>query len=155
MIYEYGCWKLITGAVESGESIITAGIREVREEVGVAIDSGFTPLLCFGSTAAGWFDGTINNFFYCIVLKAKTREFVLDGHEVNQAEWWATDHIQNVTPLPSIHSMVVDITINATTRTVWAGGFLANYTWCADQAVPLHGLSRGRVMWGLPPDCYF
>ena len=44
LIWEYGNWKPITGAVDDGESALTACRREMREECGVQMDEAFAPV---------------------------------------------------------------------------------------------------------------
>ena len=35
LVWEYGKWKLVTGAVKAGETILDTLFREVKEEVGI------------------------------------------------------------------------------------------------------------------------
>ena len=41
LIWEYGCWKMVTGSVDAAESLLATLRREAREEVGVELDSTY------------------------------------------------------------------------------------------------------------------
>ena len=38
LVWEYGCWKLVTGSLDPGEPVLTALRREALEEVGIELD---------------------------------------------------------------------------------------------------------------------
>ena len=48
LIWEYGNWKPITGAVDEGESSLIACEREMLEEVGITMDTLFSPIFVGG-----------------------------------------------------------------------------------------------------------
>ena len=43
LVWEYGCWKMPTGAVDAGEGMLAALRREVGEEVGCEVDARYAP----------------------------------------------------------------------------------------------------------------
>ena len=63
VIWEYGCWKMPTGAVDAGESSLAALRRELGEEVGCEVDARYAPLFLGGWQASKAFDLRVNNHF--------------------------------------------------------------------------------------------
>ena len=63
LIWEYGHWKPITGAVDDGESALGACRREMREEAGVAADASFRPVFVGGWQMARARDDRVNDNF--------------------------------------------------------------------------------------------
>ena len=48
LVWEYGNWKPVSGAVDEGESKLEAARREAGEEVGVQLDASFAPVYVGG-----------------------------------------------------------------------------------------------------------
>ncbi|XP_050219638.1 nudix hydrolase 2-like [Mercurialis annua] len=78
-----GAWKIPTGAVDEGEDIFTAAIREVKEETG--IDTEFKEILAF-SQAHGVFFGKSDIFYICM-LRPVSFNIQKQEEEIEAAEW--------------------------------------------------------------------
>ena len=87
LVWEHGVWKAVSGAVDPGELMIDTIRREIREEVGVAIDETFRPLYLGGWHAARARDALVNDHFSMFALRATSRSFQLDEHEIHEAIW--------------------------------------------------------------------
>lgn len=87
-------WSTAAGAVEPGESSLSALERELQEEVSVTIDRS-APILYLGGyqeTVAR--DGIVNDNFRIFAVRAATSHFEVDGNEVLAAKWvdWRALH---------------------------------------------------------------
>ena len=87
-MWEYGCWKTAGGAVDKGESKLCAVEREVYEEVGVKLDSAFTPVYLGGWHVAGARDRHVNDNFSTFAVRATSEAIAVDGSEIVHARWF-------------------------------------------------------------------
>jgi len=86
LAWEYGHWKMITGNMDAGESMVEALRREVQEEVGLELEDGVSLL-------GGWqsqrnHDDWVNNIHHVFAVTAKSREAKVDGVEIPDARWF-------------------------------------------------------------------
>mmetsp|Transcript_100656 Transcript_100656/g.323167 ORF Transcript_100656/g.323167 Transcript_100656/m.323167 type:complete len:337 (-) Transcript_100656:64-1074(-) len=86
LVWEYGHWKMITGNVDSGESMTETSRREIREEVGLEVEDSMR--LIGGWSAAKSRDNCINNVFCVFAVTAKSRSATVDGVEIVEAKWF-------------------------------------------------------------------
>jgi len=93
LVWEYGTWKSVTGAILAGETMLQASAREVFEEVGVRLDTSFAPVLVGGYVKSRARDLQINDNFHAIVLKALNRCIDVDGDEIHLAKWFPMDDL--------------------------------------------------------------
>ena len=86
-----GWWSPVTGAVEAGESLVAAAIREAREEVGLDVE----PLDCLHVCPTT--DGSHRLHFF----RARLRGGVLapDPREVAEARWCTLDEALALDPM--------------------------------------------------------
>ena len=71
LIWEYGHWKLVQGAVDPGESKLFTVGREMREEVGIEVDHSFTAKYLGGWQKSKARDYLINDNLSCFAMRAK------------------------------------------------------------------------------------
>lgn len=88
LIWEYGNWKPLTGAVDEGESKLTAVEREMREEANITIDKSFEPQYVGGWHMARARDDRVNDNFDAFVLRAASEQFQVDETEISEARWF-------------------------------------------------------------------
>jgi 8-oxo-dGTP pyrophosphatase MutT (NUDIX family) len=88
LVWEYGQWKPVTGAVDAGESKITSLARELGEEVGSELDLSFAPRYLGGWQISKARDKLTNDNFSSFVVRAKTADFAVDGKEIVAAKWF-------------------------------------------------------------------
>jgi 8-oxo-dGTP pyrophosphatase MutT (NUDIX family) len=104
--YGKGHWTFPGGAVDRGEEPADAAIREVREEVGIALGS-VEPIGAYRSNRQYKRDTV-----HCFVANVSTADHEIDMTEVIESAW--------VSPsaLPAFRSMAVDqiVELLATTR---------------------------------------
>ena len=89
LIWEYGNWKPMTGAVDDGESALSACEREMREEVSATVDHEFKPVFVGGWQMARARDDKVNDNFKAFVLRAASEEYAVDENEVSEARWFS------------------------------------------------------------------
>eukprot|EP00933_Yihiella_yeosuensis_P056286 TRINITY_DN5538_c1_g1_i1.p1 TRINITY_DN5538_c1_g1~~TRINITY_DN5538_c1_g1_i1.p1 ORF type:complete len:374 (+),score=73.66 TRINITY_DN5538_c1_g1_i1:24-1124(+) len=95
LVWEYNSWKMITGNVDAGESIVTAARREVHEEVGIEVNDDMTMV-------GGWQDAkardqTINNIFCVFAATASSLKAKVDGVEIVEACWFPISALPSLT----------------------------------------------------------
>ncbi|KAI6658102.1 hypothetical protein LOD99_15815 [Oopsacas minuta] len=76
-------WKFPGGHANAGESIVTAGIREVLEETGIKCE--FRSLLCFRHTFN--YKYGCDDLYYIIWYHALTHDITSDPHEIAECKW--------------------------------------------------------------------
>jgi mutator protein MutT len=94
----HGNWQLPGGYIEPDETIEEAVVREVKEETGVTAEvQGVVGL-------RNRYDVDVGNGVYVILLLRKVSgEPIADGHEVDRAEFFTLDKIQELNPLPPVN----------------------------------------------------
>eukprot|EP00746_Dinoflagellata_sp_MGD_P020876 gnl/MRDRNA2_/MRDRNA2_148683_c0_seq1.p1 gnl/MRDRNA2_/MRDRNA2_148683_c0~~gnl/MRDRNA2_/MRDRNA2_148683_c0_seq1.p1 ORF type:complete len:376 (+),score=53.51 gnl/MRDRNA2_/MRDRNA2_148683_c0_seq1:75-1202(+) len=91
LVWEYGCWKMVTGIVDPGEGTFEAATRECFEETGITVDPAFKPQIVCGVQTIKARDKKVNNSFYAYTLRAKSKDLRLDGVEIKTAKWFPLD----------------------------------------------------------------
>ena len=86
LVWEYGKWKMVTGAMKAGESPVATLRREIQEEVGLEIMDD----VC---RVGGWHISRsrfneINDNFTAFVVVAKSEKFTVDNVEIKDARWF-------------------------------------------------------------------
>lgn len=81
-------WGRVGGAVDHGEGMLTAALREAKEEVGIEHDPSFTPRLAMYYHQACSRDGFVNDNFCLFVVKAKSLEVTPDQVELAEVKWF-------------------------------------------------------------------
>lgn len=135
LIWEYGNWKPITGAVDEGESALGACAREMREEAGVDADASFQPVFVGGWQMARARDDRVNDNFKAFVLRAASEAFAVDQKEVSEGRWFGVDELRalyaaNGRPAPSRARFVEDPSLPEGRRKVSVNGLAWLQTYC-------------------------
>ncbi|KAM1005353.1 hypothetical protein ACFX13_005479 [Malus domestica] len=78
-----GLWKLPTGAVDEGEDIFAAAVREVKEETG--IDSEFVEVLAFRESHKSFFEKS--DLFFLCMLRPLSFDIQKQEQEIEAAKW--------------------------------------------------------------------
>ncbi|CAN6707948.1 unnamed protein product [Malus baccata var. baccata] len=78
-----GVWKLPTGAVNEGEDICKAAVREVKEETG--IDTEFVEVLAFRQGHKSFFRKS--DLFFVCMLTPKSFDIQKQNSEIEAAQW--------------------------------------------------------------------
>ncbi|KAK7316539.1 hypothetical protein RJT34_00087 [Clitoria ternatea] len=78
-----GVWKLPTGAVDEGEDICAAAVREVKEETG--IDTEFVEVLAFKERHKSFFRKS--ELFFVCMLQPHSFEIQRQVSEIEAAQW--------------------------------------------------------------------
>ena len=82
LVFERGAWNTPGGAVDMGESKLDALVREVREEVEVAVDRSWGPFYLGGWQQARARDNLINDNFSVFAVRLTNEDFVANKREV-------------------------------------------------------------------------
>ena len=93
LVWEYGCWKPPTGAVDLGEGMLHAVTREVYEEVGLAVDTSYAPRYLGGWHTNQSRDQRVNDNFAIFALKALPGTVAVDGSEIVEARWFRIEEL--------------------------------------------------------------
>ncbi|KAK7273451.1 hypothetical protein RIF29_14501 [Crotalaria pallida] len=78
-----GIWKLPTGAVDEGEDICTAAVREVKEETG--IDTEFVEVLAFRQNHKSFFQKS--DLLFVCMLQPHSFNIQRQTSEIEAAQW--------------------------------------------------------------------
>jgi len=113
LIWEYGNWKLVTGAVDPGESSLATLGREMREEVGGEVDPTFAPKYIGGWHLSKARDRMVNDNFACYAVRAKSDAFQANGGEVVAARWFGVDELVQVYSATGKQSIAGSVDIDA------------------------------------------
>ncbi|TKY47882.1 Nudix hydrolase 2 [Spatholobus suberectus] len=82
-----GVWKLPTGAVDEGEDICTAAVREVKEETG--IETEFVEVLAFKERHKSFFRKS--ELFFVCMLQPRSFKIQRQVSEIEAAQWMAIE----------------------------------------------------------------
>ncbi|XVE78305.1 hypothetical protein DITRI_Ditri13aG0133800 [Diplodiscus trichospermus] len=80
-------WKFPSGAVDEGEDISMAAIREVKEETG--IDTEFVEVLAFRQSHKSFF--TKSDLFFVCMLRPHSFDIQKQDSEIEAAQWMSID----------------------------------------------------------------
>ena len=94
--FEYGKWKVSTGAIEQGENVIETVYREVNEELDVTVDKAFPIKFVGGFQIGSAREGNINDNFFCFIVKAASLDFKVDEFEIQKARWFDISYLKRV-----------------------------------------------------------
>jgi len=91
LCWERGKWQMAGGHVETGEGVLEALSREIKEEVGATVDSSYRAKLLGGHQQAKSHDALMNTNFQIFAVRLLTDDFRVDGVEVKEARWFSCD----------------------------------------------------------------
>lgn len=97
LVYEYEKWKFVTGSIKSGESNVETALREVKEEVGLEIDEAFGIWNCGTFQFPNAREWGVNDNCFNFLVKAKSKEYTVDGFEILKAKWYNIDELMKET----------------------------------------------------------
>ena len=92
-------FTVIAGFVELGESLEECVMREVKEEVGIDIDS----VEYVGSQSWPF----PNQLMVAFSAKAKSKDCVIDTKELLEAKWFAKNDLPTIPPKPSLSNYLI------------------------------------------------
>lgn len=96
LVFEYEKWKLVTGGVQSGDTILETCYREAKEEVDVDADMAFPPLVLGGWNIKKAKYGEINDNLTCFAIRATSDAFKVDGVEISLAKWFPINYLMSI-----------------------------------------------------------
>ncbi|KAL2316544.1 hypothetical protein Fmac_030420 [Flemingia macrophylla] len=82
-----GVWKMPTGAVNEGEDICDAAVREVKEETG--IETKFVEVLAFRESHKSFFEKS--DLFFLCMLQAQSFDIQNQASEIDAAQWMSLE----------------------------------------------------------------
>ena len=92
-------FTVIAGFVELGESLEECVVREVKEEVGIDIDS----VEYVGSQSWPF----PNQLMVAFSAEAKSQDCVIDTQELLEAQWFAKNDLPTIPPKPSLSNYLI------------------------------------------------
>ncbi len=85
-------WGLCAGHVDAYESLETAALREIKEEVG--LDLSPKELIPYGEREINISDSNSHiTYFYYVICNKKAEEFVIQEEELSEVKWFNIDEI--------------------------------------------------------------
>ena len=85
-------WGLCAGHVDAYESLETAALREIKEEVG--LDLSLKELIPYGERKINISDSNSHiTYFYYVICNKKAEEFVIQEEELSEVKWFNIDEI--------------------------------------------------------------
>ena len=85
-------WGLCAGHVDAYESLETAALREIKEEVG--LDLSLKELIPYGEREINISDSNSHiTYFYYVICNKKAEEFVIQEEELSEVKWFNIDEI--------------------------------------------------------------
>ena len=85
-------WGLCAGHVDAYESLETAALREIKEEVG--LDLSLKELIPYGERAINISDSNSHiTYFYYVICNKKAEDFVIQEEELSEVKWFNIDEI--------------------------------------------------------------
>ena len=80
-------WGLCAGHVDAYESLETAALREIKEEVG--LDLSLKELIPYGEREINISDSNSHiAYFYYVICNKKAEEFVIQEEELSEVKWF-------------------------------------------------------------------
>lgn len=80
-------WGLCAGHVDAYESLETAALREIKEEVG--LDLSLKELIPYGEREINISDSNSHiTYFYYVICNKKAEEFVIQEEELSEVKWF-------------------------------------------------------------------
>jgi ADP-ribose pyrophosphatase YjhB (NUDIX family) len=103
-------WALPGGAMELGESVAEAAIREVQEETGVSVEiTGIVGIYTDPGHVMAYSDGEVRQeFSVCFHAKPVSGEAREDGSETKEVRWVDPNSIPNMNIHPSMRRRIED-----------------------------------------------
>jgi len=98
-----GVYSALAGFVEPGETIEDCIHREVREEVGIAVDG----LTYFGSQSWSF----PHSLMIAFTAEYADGDLMPDGAEIADAQWFAPEAVPKLPPSVSIARRLIDTTV--------------------------------------------
>lgn len=91
LVWERGAWNTPGGAVNAGECKVEALARELREEVGVKVDTTQPIHYLAGWSSGRARDNLMNDNFSAFAVVLQSEAFQADNKEISEAQWfvWA------------------------------------------------------------------
>ena len=85
-------WGLCAGHVDAYESLETAALREIKEEVGLYLS--LKELIPYGEREINISDSNSHiTYFYYVICNKKAEEFVIQEEELSEVKWFNIDEI--------------------------------------------------------------
>lgn len=90
--YSPNKWGLCAGHVDTGESLLAATIREIKEEIGLTVNE--KDLTKFGKVEV-FLDNTNSHLthFYYLKCTKEADEFVIQEEELSEVKWFKIDEL--------------------------------------------------------------
>jgi len=108
LVWEYGKWKIVTGSLKPGESLIETVFREVSEEVSVKLDPNYIISIGEWHISKARFN-LINDTFHAFVVKAENMNFQVDNVEIHKAQWFNIKDLLEI-QIPEFYNNIPDLT---------------------------------------------
>ena len=88
-------WALCAGHVDAGESLVSAALREMKEEVGISINKN--ELIPFAEREFTIRDSNSHiTYFYYAKLNLNEKDFIIQKEELSEVKWFDIDNVINM-----------------------------------------------------------
>ena len=88
-------WTLLTGHVELGESFEEAGLREIKEEIGMDVSLNNLHLFARRIFTKEDSNPDVTYFFYTKCNLSET-DFIIQQEELSEVKWYSIDEVINM-----------------------------------------------------------